>query len=340
MQKYRMPAEWEPHEATWIAWPHNLSHWPDKFEPIPPVYAQFVKALAESEKVFICVNDAKMEASARKNIRAAGMKEPFKNVEFFHIPTDASWSRDHGPIVVKDEKGTRIILDWIFNAWGNKYKPYDQDDVVPQKIGKIFDMPVIEPGMVLEGGSIEVNGKGTLMTTTQCLLNKNRNPKLNKAQIEAKLSEYLGITNFLWLGEGVVGDDTDGHIDDIARFTDANTVVCCVEDNKNDENYALLKENFELLKTMKDQDGKQLKVVPLLMPTPVIHEGHRLPASYANFYIANKVVAVPTFRCEQDARALEVLQKLFPTRKVVGIDCVDWVWGLGTLHCSTQQWPA
>jgi len=334
-----MPAEWEPHEATWIAWPHNLSHWPDKFEPIPVIYGKFVNILAESEEVFICVNDAKMEASAREHISAAGMKEPFSTIQFFHIPTDASWSRDHGPIVVKNERGERIITDWIFNAWGNKYKPYDQDDVVPQKIGKILNIPVMQPGIVMEGGSIEVNGKGTLLTTTQCLLNKNRNPELTKAQIEAKLREYLGITNFLWLHEGIVGDDTDGHIDDIARFTDERTVVCCVEENKNDENYAPLQENFSLLRTMKDQDGQPLNVVALPMPAPVVQDGQRLPASYANFYIANTVVVVPTFRCSQDSLAIEVLQKLFPTRKVIGIDCVDLVWGLGTLHCSTQQWP-
>ncbi|MFA6521598.1 MAG: agmatine deiminase family protein [Candidatus Gracilibacteria bacterium] len=333
--KYKMPAEWEPHEGTWLSWPHNESHWPGKFELIPPVFANIARELsAAGEKVFICVNDEAMEKSARKLIGKAA-----KNIFFFRIPTNTSWARDHGPIFVYAECGKRMIEDWIFNTWGGKYPPWDKDDVVPQKIGEIFKIPVITPAIVMEGGSIDVNGEGTVLTTEQCLLNKNRNPHLTKEQIEKYLADYLGATNVLWLKEGIIGDDTDGHIDDIARFTDAKTVVCPFEENKKDENCEILKKNFEDLKKMKDQAGELLNVVKIPMPDPVIHEGQRLPASYVNFYIANKAVLVPTFNCPKDAEAISVLQKLFPTRKIVGIDCTDLVWGLGTIHCSTQQQP-
>ncbi len=371
--RYRMPAEWEKHEGTWIAWPHNKSHWPGKFEPIPLIYAELVRALSMGEKVFICVNDDVMERSAREILEAAGLRREFlANVQFFVIPTDASWSRDHGPIFVRevrdvrdahdvrdvrdahdvrdvrdvrdahdarDPQGKLVIEDWIFNAWGQKYAPWDQDDVVPQKIAKILKLAVIEPGMVLEGGSIDVNGKGSLLTTEQCLLNKNRNMQMGRAEISARLAEFLGATNVLWLKEGIIGDDTDGHIDDIARFTDARTIVCALEENGEDENYEILQRNFEILKKMRDQDGAAFKIVPIPMPDPVIHEGQRLPASYANFYISNAAVVVPTFRCGKDKKVLQIFGELFRGRKIVGIDCVDWVWGLGTLHCSTQQQP-
>lgn len=333
---YFMPAEWEPHEGTWLAWPHNQEHWPGKFEPIPPVFAKMAHALVEGgEKVFICVNDGKMEASARKFLTPN-----LANIQFFHIPTNTSWSRDHGPIFVRDSTGKLIITDWIFNSWGGKYPPWDLDDVVPQKIGAQLKIPVVEPGIILEGGSIDVNGKGTLLTTEQCLLNKNRNPHLNRAQIEKYLHDFLGATNILWLKEGIIGDDTDGHIDDIARFVDSQTVVCTVEKNRSDDNYEILQKNFEDLKKMKDQDGKPLRIIPIPMPDPVVHEGQRLPASYANFYIANKAVLVPTFQCQQDAEALKILAEVFPGRKIIGIDCVDLAWGLGTIHCSTQQQPS
>jgi agmatine deiminase len=247
--------------------------------------------------------------------------------------------RDIGPIFVRKAGGKLVITDWIFNAWGNKYKPYDRDDVVPRHVGKLLGMRVVEPGIVMEGGSIDVNGNGLLLTTEQCLLNKNRNPKLNRAQIEEYLNKYLGAKKVLWLKEGIVGDDTDGHIDDIARFVSADTVVCAVETNKADENYGILQECYNDLKKMTDQDGKPLKVIVLPMPDPVIYKGERLPASYANFYIGNSVVIVPTFNCDKDEEARRVLQKCFPGRKVVSIDCRDLIWGLGTLHCSTQQQP-
>lgn len=338
---YIMPAEWDPHEGTWLAWPHNKDHWPGNFTPIPRVYAEIVRALASVEKVFICVNNPSMEQGARAVLQQSGLKaDLLEQVFFFHIPTDASWSRDHGPIFVRDADGNLTILDWIFNAWGQKYEPWDQDDVVPQHVARILKLPIIQPGIVLEGGSIDVNGKGTLLTTEQCLLNPNRNPRLNRSEIEEYLEKYLGIANVLWLKEGIVGDDTDGHIDDIARFVNERTVVCVVEENPKDENYAILKQNHEDLKRMKDEKGNSLEIVSLPMPDPVVYEGNRLPASYANFYIANRAVLVPLFRKPQDDQAMKVLESLFPDRKVIGIDCLDLVWGLGTLHCSTQQQPA
>lgn len=328
-----MPAEWQKHEATWLAWPHNEEHWPGNFGPIPAVFAKIAVTLSEGENVYICVKDQAMEDSARALIG------PNDKVKFFHIPTDASWSRDHGPIYVRDASLRLVITDWIFNSWGEKYEPWDQDDIVPQKIGEIFKTEVIQPGIVLEGGSIDVNGNGSLLTTRQCLLNKNRNPHLSQLEIEKYLEDYLGATNVLWLEEGIVGDDTDGHIDDIARFVDENTIVTVVEDKKDDENYEILQKNLRDLKEMRDGDGQPFKIVEIPMPDPVIYEDQRLPASYANFYIGNSVVIVPTFNCAKDAQVLQTLQDLFPSRKVVGIDCVDLVWGLGTLHCSTQQMP-
>jgi agmatine deiminase len=332
-----MPAEYEAHEGTWLAWPHNTSHWPGKFEPIPQTYRQIVAAIADSEKVFICVNDEKAEQEAKKVLGEELANNP--NVQFFHIPTDASWSRDHGPIFVYNEKNERVITDWIFNAWGDKYKPYDQDDIVPQKIGKMLNIPVIEPKMVLEGGSIEVNGQGTLMTTRQCLLNKNRNPHLSQEEIEKKLGEYLGVRHFLWLEEGIIGDDTDGHIDDIARFTDAHTIACAYEEDESDENYTILKKNYDDLCAMKDQDGNPFTIVKVPMPRPVIYEDQRLPASYVNFLITNKNILLPVFSCDRDKSAHDIMQSLFPDKKIIDIDCVDLIWGLGTIHCSTQQQP-
>lgn len=337
---YRMPAEWEPHEGTWLAWPHNEDHWPGNFSPIPRLYSEIIRALASSEKVFVCVNDRSMEERARAVLQHAEINgDLLKQVSFFHISTDASWSRDHGPIFVKDRNGQLTIVDWVFNAWGGKYPPWDQDDAVPLHVGRILKLPFVQPGIVLEGGSIDVNGKGTLLTTEQCLLNQNRNPQLERRQIEEYLRQYLGATNVLWLKEGIVGDDTDGHVDDLARFVNERTVVCVVEKNEHDENYAILKRNCEDLTRMKDQDGKFLEVVTLPMPDPVFYEGHRLPASYANFYISNRAVLAPTFRTPQDNEAMKTLSILFPDRNVIGIDCVDLVWGLGTLHCSTQQQP-
>lgn len=339
--KYRMPAEWEPHEATFIAWPHFVDHWPGKFDPIPHVYVKIVKALIEGgEKVFICVNNKKMETEARELlIGGLNGKKDLERIRFFQIPTNASWSRDHGPIFVRDDKSGLVIEHWTFNAWGNQW-PHNKDELVPQKIAEQLKIPIIKPNMILEGGSIDVNGNGLLLTTTSCLLNQNRNSKFTRQKIEQHLREYLGIEKILWLEAEIKGDDTSGHIDDIARFTGADTIVCMVEENEDDENYNVLNKCFEELKRMTDRNGKPLKIVPVLMPQPVIFENQRLPASYANFYIANKAVLVPTFNCKNDKKALDAFAGLFPARKITGIDCVDLVWGFGAIHCSTQQMPA
>jgi agmatine deiminase len=338
---YHMPAEWEPHAGTWLAWPHNLDTWPGKFEPVPAIYVAMVRALREHEQVNICVNNGEAAAHVRQLLAAAGVSP--RNITLYEIPTNDTWARDHGPIFVKRRHEGRIelaITDWIFNSWGEKYGPWDFDDIVPQHIAARFNLPLFEPGIVLEGGSIDVNGHGTLLTTESCLLHPNRNPSLTRADIEDYLRAYLGVRKIVWLGDGIVGDDTDGHIDDLARFVDPTTVVCAVEEDPADVNYELLQENFHRLGTMTDQDGQPLRIVPLPMPSPVEYKDNRLPASYANFYIANGVVLVPTYQCPNDQRALAALQELFSSRQVIGIPCTDLVWGLGAIHCVTQQQPA
>ncbi|MFA5954882.1 MAG: agmatine deiminase family protein [Patescibacteria group bacterium] len=335
--KYRMPGEWEPHEATWIAWPHNKEHWPGKFEPIPLVYVEIVRALGSSEPVCICVNDD-AEAREAKSLLAEN-NVSLDNISFYTIPTNASWSRDHGPTFVQGERGV-VALDWQYNANGMKWGPYDKDDAVPPQVAQLLNVPVMKPGMVLEGGSIDVNGVGSLLTTEQCLLNVNRNPSLKREDIEQRLKEYLGVRNILWLKGGIEGDDTDGHVDDVARFVNATTVVCPRTEDTSDVDYEILERNFADLSAMRDQDGNALTLVPLPTPSPVVYEETRLPASYMNFYIANKAVLVPTFRCPQDAEARSIFEKLFPTRRIIGIDCTDLVWGFGTIHCSTQQQPS
>jgi agmatine deiminase len=336
-----MPAEWEAHRGTWLSWPHKEASWPGGFEPIPGIFAQIVGHLVPHEEVHINVADAELEASARDVLRAAGVTDG--RVFFHRHPTDDAWCRDHGPIFVERHDGAGaepVVLDWGYNAWGGKYPPYDQDDVVPTRIAKELALPVIAPGMVLEGGSIDVNGAGTLLTTEQCLLNPNRNPQLTRADIEAGLRHFLGARHILWLGQGIEGDDTDGHIDDLTRFVDPVTVVTVVEEDPRDANYEPLRANLERLGEMTDQDGAPLRVVALPMPPPLYREGQRLPASYANFYIGNGAVLMPGFEPARDARAQAVLQDLFPTRPVAVIDCIDLVWGLGAIHCVTQQWPA
>ncbi len=333
-----MPAEWEPHEATWIGWPHNKGHWPGKYDFIPATFAAIIAALAMSEKVYLTVNDQQMEEEARLMLSMLPV-QVLNQLTFFHIPTDASWSRDHGPIFVYDEKQKLTLLNFTFNAWGEKYHPFDRDNAVPEQIAKKLRLPLVTPHMVLEGGSIDVNGAGSLLTTEQCLLNPNRNPSMSKEQIEEHLKNYLGISQVLWLNEGIVGDDTDGHVDDLARFVSTNTIVTVLESNPNDENYAILQENYARLKQMKNLNGEPFELITLPMPEPVYFNNQRLPASYANFYIANSVVLVPIFNCSQDAEALRTLRTLFPQHRVVSIDCVDLVWGLGTIHCSTQQQP-
>ena len=338
---YRMPAEWEPHEATWLAWPHNLDTWPGKFAPVPDIYVQMVHALHQHERVHICANDAESAVAARGLLIKAGVE--VSTVQFHEIPTNDTWARDHGPIFLTrfhDGKRELAVTDWIFNSWGKKYGPWGLDDSVPQKIAQLFELPSFEPGVVLEGGAIDVNGRGTLLSTESCLLNPNRNPSLTRTDIEDYLRAYLGVTHILWLGDGIAGDDTDGHIDDIARFVNPTTIVCAVEEDPTDVNYRPLQDNFQRLQQMTDQDGHPLRIVPLCMPSPIEYEGNRLPASYANFYIANGTVLVPSYNCPNDQRALATLRELFPRRQVVGIPCTDLVWGLGAIHCVTQQQPS
>ncbi len=334
-----MPAEWEEHKATWLSWPHKLESWPDKFEPVPYVFVEMVKHLHKYEHVNINVKNEEMQAQVAGLLKDGGVD--MNAVTLHLIPTNDAWCRDHGPMFIKNAAGDRQIVDWGYNAWGGKYPPFDLDDVVPTRIAEKYGMKVYHPGIVMEGGSIDLNGKGTLLTSKACLLNENRNPHLTKEQIEDYLKAYLGVTNILWVGDGIIGDDTDGHIDDISRFVNPTTIVTVVEENQEDENYEILQENLELLKGFKDQDGNPIKIVTLPMPAPVYFDDTRLPASYANFYIANKVVLVPTYRDEKnDQIALDILQGLFPDRKVVGIDSTDLVWGLGSFHCVTQQEPA
>ncbi|HYE31356.1 MAG TPA: agmatine deiminase family protein [Methylomirabilota bacterium] len=338
---YRMPAEWERHASTWFTWPRPEGiSFPGKYEPVPAVYAQLINALTPHEAVNINVWGAEAEAEARRLLQAKGAV--LDRVRFHHFPAYEPWCRDHGPIFVVREKNgrrERAIVDWGYNAWGGKYPPFDLDDAVPQHVARLLGLPLFSPGIVMEGGSIEVNGKGTLITTEACLLNPNRNPHLSKEQIEQYLRDYLGVTNILWLGDGIVGDDTDGHVDDLTRFVDANTIVTVVEPDPSDENFEPLRENLERLQTLRDQDGRAFRVVELPMPREINYEETRLPASYANFYIANNVVLVPTYRDPNDRRALEILQTLFLDRQVLGIDSTELIWGLGSFHCISQQEP-
>lgn len=337
---FRMPAEWAPHRGTWLSWPHRESSWPGKFDPVPAVFAEMIRHLAPREEVHVNVADAAMEASARKVLDRTGVGAG--NVFFHHNPTNDAWCRDHGPIFVQRDRGGQrdsIILDWGYNAWGGKYPPFEDDDRIPTRIGAHFGIPVLHPGIVMEGGSLDVNGAGTLLTTESCLLNPNRNPELEKAEIESYLERYLGVTNVLWLGDGIEGDDTDGHVDDLTRFVDPTTVVTVVEEDPADHNYRPLQDNLERLRSMKDQDGRPLTVVTLPMPRAMYQDDQRLPASYANFYIANGVVLMPAYDPAQDEVARGTLQRCFPDRTVIPIDCTDLVWGLGAIHCVTQQWP-
>jgi len=334
---FRMPAEWEPHAATWLSWPHKEASWPGKLERIPPIWVEMVRALVPGERVDILVNDAAPAEQVRALLARGGV--PLADVRLHAVPTDDAWMRDHGPTFVT-RGGESALVDWIYNAWGGKYPPWEQDDRVPEQLAALLGLPRVAPGIVLEGGSIEVDGAGTLITTEQCLLNPNRNPTLTRAALEQHLCDHLGARRVLWLGDGILGDDTDGHVDDLTRFVAPATVVTVVEDDPADPNHAVLADNLARLAGMRDAAERPLRVVTLPMPRPVEHDGHRLPASYANFYIGNAAVLVPTFACDRDTAALETLRALFPTRRVVGIHATDLVWGLGAFHCVTQQQPA
>jgi agmatine deiminase len=345
---FRMPAEWEPHEATWLAWPHERTDWPGKFAPIPWVYADIVRNLSRVERVRILVSDGKEKRQAQDALKQSGAN--LGAVDFYIVPTDRGWIRDFGPIFVKRDdfgggKSEIAVTNWRFNAWA-KYGNWKRDDAATKRILPRLKMRAWEPErrgkrVVLEGGSIDVNGRGTLLTTEECLLSAEqvRNPGFTREDFEEIFRENFGATNVLWLNRGIVGDDTHGHVDDLARFVNPTTVVAVVEEDSHDANYEPLQENLARLREMKDQDGRALRVETLPMPQPVEFAGQRFPASYANFYIANRIVLVPTFNDANDRLALETLTAMFPDRAVIGIACRDLVLGLGTLHCMTQQQP-
>jgi agmatine deiminase len=344
---YTMPAEWERHEATWLAWPHNPEDWPGKFQAIPWVYAEVVRLLSARERVHILVNDAKAEKRARGILERAGAN--LDRVSFHVWPTNRVWTRDSGPIFVRNSEGRVGVTNWRFNAWA-KYSDWQLDDQVPGRVTELLGLTAWQPFIqdknrtkcVLEGGSIDTNGEGILLTTEECLLSEvqQRNPGVSRAQLEQAFQDYLGIQQVIWLNRGIVGDDTHGHIDDISRFVGPATIVTAVEPNTKDANHEPLAENLERLKAARTLDGKQFTLVELPLPRPVIFRGQRLPASYANFYIANGLVLVPTFHDPNDRVALNILAQIFPGREVIGIHSIDLVWGLGTLHCMTQQQPA
>jgi len=346
---YRMPAEWERHEATWIAWPHNREDWPGKFQPIPWIYADIVRHLVRGEQARVIVNDAAHQRLAERTLKHAHV--PLDRVEFFRWKTDRVWTRDSGPIFVTRDKAPRLaITHWQFNGWA-KYSNYKKDEKLPALIASKFPIESWQPTLqvnrktrraVLEGGSIDVNGRGTMLTTEECLLSEvqQRNPEVTRDELENLFADYLGVTKTIWLGNGIAGDDTHGHVDDISRFVSPDTVVTVVEKNTSDPNYPPLQENLRRLRSATDQNGNRLNVIELPLPSPVWFRRQRLPASYANFYIANAGVLVPTFNDANDRVALRILGELFPDRDIVGIYCGDFIWGLGAIHCATQQQPA
>jgi agmatine deiminase len=335
---YTMPAEWEPHEATWLSWPHRSgASFPGCYDRVIPTFVKMAVALAESEIVRINVKDAAQEAEVRRALKDA----PPERIEFHHIPTNEPWCRDHGPIFLRRKEKPRIAaVDFGYNAWGWKYLPCDEDDQVPTLIGERLGIEVFDCGdFILEGGSIDVNGEGALITTESCLLNPNRNPDLGQKDIETLLGQWLGVKKIIWLGDGIEGDDTDGHVDDLTRFVAADTVVTVVEEDEQDSNHDPLRANLERLRAVTLKKDQPLQIHELPMPSKIVRDGQRLPASYANFYIANSVVLLPVFGETNDAWAESVLKGLFPKRKVVPIDCRELIWGLGAFHCLTQQQP-
>ena len=338
---FHMPAEWHPHAATWLTWPKDPETWPERVTHVEEIYLEMMAALTPHETVNLLVDDETAEQTVRERCTFPGAQ----NIRFHRIETVDSWIRDYGPNFLIGPNNQPAFNDWIFNAWGNKYEVLKRDDQVPRVLEPVLGMRRFEPGIVMEGGSIEVNGAGCVLTTEQCLLNTNRNPQLSREEIEDYLKSYLGVTKVLWLGEGIVGDDTDGHIDDIARFVSPNTIVCAVEDDPEDANYELLQDNLARLESMTDAQGRAFEIVTLPMPGVVggtstdTRNLDRLPASYANFYIANSVVLAPVFGHSNDERAIKTLQRVFPDRKVVPINCEPLVWGMGTIHCVTQQQP-
>jgi agmatine deiminase len=347
---FHMPAEWEPHEATWLAWPHNPEDWPGKFPSIPWLYAEIVRVLAAHERVHLIVEDIAAQRRIESMLKRGAAD--LDQVSFHSWPTDRGWTRDSGPIFLRDNSGNAGLTNWQFNGWA-KYDDWHLDNEIPSRVSELLSLPEWQPSVqshhgakqhrvVLEGGSIDVNGAGTLLTTEECLLSEmqQRNPGVSREQLEQVFSDYLGIDQVLWLNRGIAGDDTHGHIDDIARFVTRDTIVAAVESDTSDANHAPLAENLARLKTARTREGKPFNIVELHLPRPVVFRGQRLPASYANFYIANGQVLVPTFHDPNDRLALNILADVFPGRAIIGVHCVDLVWGLGTLHCMTQQQPA
>lgn len=339
---YFFPAEFYPHKSTWLSWPHNKESWPGKIESIFDSYCKFIAELTKGELVNININNLQMKEKAFQLIEQAGAD--MDKVEFYLHPTNDAWCRDHGPAFVINPSALehkKAVVNWEFNQWGNKYAIGDNlDNQIPLLIAKELNLPVFNPGIIMEGGSVDFNGKGLILTTRACLLNDNRNSLLTTEQIENYLLEYYGAEEVLWIDNGIKGDDTDGHIDDIARFVNEDTILTVVEDNPEDENYEILQKNLYDLKSIRLKNGKSLNIIELPMPDPVIYNGERLPASYANFYIANHSVIVPFYNCKKDQLALEIIQSYFPDRKAIGIDSTDIVWGLGSFHCLSQQEPA
>jgi agmatine deiminase len=345
---YHMPPEWRRHDGTWLTWPKDPVTWPDRVPQVQEIFLRMIELLAPHETVNLLVDDEataemvrhRLNGSQSDLIEAKGRRDR-RGFRLHVVPTVDSWIRDYGPnFIIREADGAVAFNDWCFNAWGNKYETLKADTRVPSLLAPSLGLPRFEPGIVMEGGSIEVNGQGVVMTTEQCLLNPNRNPHLARTEIERALCDYLGVSHVLWLGEGVAGDDTDGHIDDIARFVAPDTIVCAVEDDPADGNYAVLQDNLRRLELARDPEGQPYRVVSLPMPGPVMAETDRLPASYANFYIANNVVLLPVFGHENDQRAIDILRPLFPQRRVVAINCEPLVWGMGAIHCVTQQQPA
>jgi agmatine deiminase len=339
---YSFPAEWAEHSATWFSWPRPEGiSFPDKYHTVPENLARIFREIAPREAVHINVPNGNYEKIVREQLTQHGC--PLKNIFFHHIKTNESWCRDHGPAFVVNRRARTkklAVVDWCFNAWGGKYPPYDDDDAVPTRVAEELKLPIFYPKIVMEGGAVDFNGAGTILTTTDCLLNKNRNPGMSKPKIEKKLKDYYGQKHVCWLTGGIAGDDTDGHVDDLARFIDEQTIVVGIEADPKDENYGVLREVRKQLNYLRDQDGQAFKIVEIPMPKVVEHDGQRLPATYVNFYFVNGAILVPTYRDSlNDKRAIEILQRNLPKRKVIGIDCVELIWGLGAIHCLSQQQP-
>ena len=336
---YNFPAEWHTHRATWLSYPHDDSYsWPGTLQNIYPYYHAFIRELSKGERVCLNIRNEGLKIKVMEELESGGID--LSTIDFLIHPTNDAWCRDHGPAFLINQKAEKpkVIVSWRYNAWGDKY-PHELDEQIPGLVGKFLDLPVYYPGIVMEGGAVDFNGEGTLLTTTACLLHENRNPQLLQHEIEEYLMNFYGISQVLWLEDGIEGDDTNGHIDDITRFFKPDGLITMVEPNHLDPNHAILEANLKKLKTFRLLNGRQADIVELPMPDPVVFEDQRLPASYANFYISNNSVIVPLYRCKQDEQAMRILQQCFPGRKVVGIDSVEIIWGMGSWHCLSQQEP-